>query len=1232
MDRKAQIIEYINNNLGEHLTLEGLCEHFHTNRTTLARLIKEATGKSPIRYILEERLRRSRAELEEGELSVSEVAEKYGFSDDNYFIRAFKKQYGVSPLKFRKRTVKSTDTTLNSMSINEFELYIRQGFGRAVLMLKKQPHKEHFIASVINNAVYDPRYDTQVNDNRGHYIKELIDCFDNSEELYDEILKAYSCEGHPEVVYHIGNLRQWAESGCQKAKATLLRVYENCYNNMLKVSFRAGLSVDPVCDAYRYAAQSLHTVDENMLSRLLNDGIKLIKYSNRYDMNDFIDFFDDIIAVSHKTMMSALVELAEKDKVVKFFYDSYCEKHRIRTEKFYELNRGKPIGLDMTGVKSWRDVIDLCITEGNPRLSNMSIKNIWQSADENDRQEIAKALVGESDIRRRSVLMWQLAVNGMDILLNYPVDASPLICELESESKKDLRAAGMGSEYHLRHRLGLLISRIRRPEVRSWAMKRLAETSNQGGDLKYAFGAFLTNYTEADAPLLCDFVFSVWDKELIHSMSWELTQAVSRILGGVPDDVLYRLYELTPCTNCRGNLANILIEYHGKEWNPEARYISMVRELCYDSDEPNRVIGKRAAEQLDLRLAHNKCKNHRRELEWDRLCGCFYCKEIYSPSEITTWIDGGSTALCPRCGIDSVIGESSGYPITLDFLSRMNERWFGMSGNPDFESFVSDVLGRVIAEDKKLEPLLKKQLESAEVRRVEHFKRGFSVEYNVFDTENKIRKGKSNSTLGKLRIQIDGLERGMGFVLFIRDGLISAFEGYTYEEDLPSKWWEKRSIKPFEGKYFGKGYVASLRGYERLFESAVAALDAYPQKEYYTEATSLLTEEGKVITFVTKNAVEDGPDPEFFDELRKKGDTRIVRMLSMWVNGGVDMGSFRIRRAVLDLDPRNYTAEVIATGAVSFVRKPLWITMPPGWWENRCRTQAEIASDHLGGAEIKVERLKKLIKTAETDMDSHPAFPQENIKYEAVAIETSKGNIYHAVLDVERKDEDMLIHRMKKNEDTHIITYVSMPRKGYSDIGSYYLRYKLRNLDPRNSDATLWESADIGYIRKTLKEVMPWYSSKNKLEDFEFHDAVLGLKKFFRGDLYLSAKDLNIHKNTEQNQKNADMKIKDATIIFRGFDMISLDAEAHCEGTKKFYVGDKGREFFFKCLDEPYFTVLDLDKGERGTYTMNADNRNWCFTLKFSFDAVIINWDEYEGKAWYEFAEWPWKKREQQDN
>ena len=36
----------------------------------------------------------------------------------------------------------------------------------------------------------------------------------------------------------------------------------------------------------------------------------------------------------------------------------------------------------------------------------------------------------------------------------------------------------------------------------------------------------------------------------------------------------------------------------------------------------------------------------------------------------------GQSALCPRCGIDSVIGADSGYPITVEFLTRMKEHWF----------------------------------------------------------------------------------------------------------------------------------------------------------------------------------------------------------------------------------------------------------------------------------------------------------------------------------------------------------------------------------------------------------------------------------------------------------------------------------------------------------------------------------------------------------------------------
>ncbi len=79
--------------------------------------------------------------------------------------------------------------------------------------------------------------------------------------------------------------------------------------------------------------------------------------------------------------------------------------------------------------------------------------------------------------------------------------------------------------------------------------------------------------------------------------------------------------------------------------------------------------------------AHFYSSNHKPELEKDTLCGCFYCIRIFDPAEIEEWIidergDPRGTAICPYCGIDSIIGKSSGYPITSAFLEKMKNEWF----------------------------------------------------------------------------------------------------------------------------------------------------------------------------------------------------------------------------------------------------------------------------------------------------------------------------------------------------------------------------------------------------------------------------------------------------------------------------------------------------------------------------------------------------------------------------
>jgi len=54
---------------------------------------------------------------------------------------------------------------------------------------------------------------------------------------------------------------------------------------------------------------------------------------------------------------------------------------------------------------------------------------------------------------------------------------------------------------------------------------------------------------------------------------------------------------------------------------------------------------------------------------------------VFDPSEIRDWVDVGAsetgkTALCPRCGIDSVIGSNAGMQLDERFLSQMHEYWF----------------------------------------------------------------------------------------------------------------------------------------------------------------------------------------------------------------------------------------------------------------------------------------------------------------------------------------------------------------------------------------------------------------------------------------------------------------------------------------------------------------------------------------------------------------------------
>ncbi len=98
----SKILEYVNKNIAQPLTISGVAENFNISTTTLWHIMRDGTGLSLKEYILKIRIAKAMSLLADG-LSVTEVSNRTGFNSYAHFIRTFTGKTGISPYQYGKQ-------------------------------------------------------------------------------------------------------------------------------------------------------------------------------------------------------------------------------------------------------------------------------------------------------------------------------------------------------------------------------------------------------------------------------------------------------------------------------------------------------------------------------------------------------------------------------------------------------------------------------------------------------------------------------------------------------------------------------------------------------------------------------------------------------------------------------------------------------------------------------------------------------------------------------------------------------------------------------------------------------------------------------------------------------------------------------------------------------------------------------------------------------------------------
>lgn len=110
--RVMKLKQFLSRNLDKRIYTSDMARHLFMSRSAFNRLITPMLGMPPAHYLRQLRLSRSLELLSHAHDSIETIAERTGFNSRYHFSNAFKRQYRITPGKYRKIQSKNTNRDL----------------------------------------------------------------------------------------------------------------------------------------------------------------------------------------------------------------------------------------------------------------------------------------------------------------------------------------------------------------------------------------------------------------------------------------------------------------------------------------------------------------------------------------------------------------------------------------------------------------------------------------------------------------------------------------------------------------------------------------------------------------------------------------------------------------------------------------------------------------------------------------------------------------------------------------------------------------------------------------------------------------------------------------------------------------------------------------------------------------------------------------------------------------